>query len=61
MLAVEFSKNGKVENVLVLKSLGYGLDEKAIEASQDIKFEPAKKNGEPISVVKKVQYNFYIY
>jgi TonB family protein len=43
MLAVEFSKNGKVENVLVLKSLGYGLDEKAIEASQDIKFEPAKK------------------
>lgn len=61
ILAVEFSETGKVENVLVLKSLGYGLDEKAIEASRSIKFEPAKKNGEAVSVVKRVEYSFTVY
>lgn len=61
MLAAEFSETGKVENVLVLKSLGYGLDEKAIEACRKIKFEPAKRNNQAVSVVKRIQYNFRVY
>ena len=60
-LAVLFSADGEVKHTLVLNGLGYGLDREAIRAAKNIKFEPAKKDGKPISVVKMVQYNFAIY
>lgn len=60
-LLVLFSNSGKVTNVLVTKGLGYGLTENAVKAARQIKFEPAKENGTPISVVKMVQYSFTLY
>lgn len=60
-LLVNFSDKGTVKNVLVLKSLGFGLDQSAIRAAQKIRFEPAQKDGKPVSVVKMVQYSFTLY
>lgn len=60
-LYVLFAANGKVSFILPLKTLGYGLDENAINAASQIRFEPARKNGVPVSLVKMVSYSFTIY
>lgn len=60
-VAVLFGANGKVGHVLILKRLGNGLDEQAIFAARKIEFEPEKKDGKPISVIKMVEYTFSIY
>ena len=41
--------DGRPSNIRVLNSLGMGLDEKAIEAVKSWKFEPAMKDGHPVS------------
>jgi TonB family protein len=56
-----FAANGKISHIIVLKGLGYGLDEQALIAARQIKFEPATENGKPVSVVKMVAYSFTIY
>jgi TonB family protein len=58
--AVLFGASGKVENVLIIKRLGAGLDQQAVRAARGIKFEPVKENGKPVSVVKLVEYSFEI-
>ena len=60
-LMVAFTESGKVENVLVLTSLGYGLDWEAVKAAKGIKYEPEMRNGKPVTSVKTVEYTFTIY
>ena len=60
-LLVGFSADGKVKYILLIKPLGYGLNEQTVKAARGIKFEPATKDGKPISVVKIVEYNFSFY
>ena len=60
-LAVVFSADAKIKHILLLKGLGYGLDQQALNAARSIAFEPQIENGKPISVVKMVQYSFAIY
>lgn len=60
-LLVAFSENGKVEHVLVLTSVGYGLDEEAVKAARGINFTPRTVNGKPVTTVKPVEYTFTIY
>jgi TonB family protein len=45
----------------VQRTLGLGLDEKAIEAVRKWKFEPAMKNGQPVAVQVNVEVNFRLY
>lgn len=60
VIAVLFAANGKVTQTIIIKPLGYGLDEEAVRAAKGIKFEPLVKNGKPVSVVKIVEYGFSI-
>lgn len=60
-VAVLFSSTGVVKHVLVLDGLPFGLTENAVRAARNIRFEPAVKDGKPISVVKLVEYSFDIY
>ena len=57
-MAVFFSETGRVTHTLILKGLGGGLNEAAGNAARQIKFEPAKKGGNPIPQVKTVEYSF---
>lgn len=50
---------GKVENVV--QGLGYGLDEKAIEAFEKQRFEPGTVDGKPVAVQLQVVVNFRLY
>ena len=42
----------------VVRSLGLGLDEKAIEAVNKWKFRPGVKNGQPVAVQATIEVNF---
>lgn len=49
---------GHPQNAKVVRSLGLGLDEKAIEAVQKWTFKPGTKDGKPIPVLAHVEVNF---
>jgi len=53
--------DGLAHNIQVIRSLGKGLDEKAIEATQKWKFEPAMKDGRPVAVQLNVEEQFRLY
>jgi periplasmic protein TonB len=53
-------ENGNVADARVLIGLGMGLDEKAIEAVRNWRFEPAfGKNGKPVSARVAVEIPFH--
>ena len=54
------SATGNVESVMVLRSLGHGLDERATDAARNVKFSPATRNGLPISYWQKMSIEFYL-
>lgn len=58
LLAVVVDANGRVSDVKVLRPLGLGLDEKAIEAVQKWKFKPAMKDGHAVAVSANIEVNF---
>lgn len=60
-LLVAFGENGRVEHVLVLSGVGYGLDEESVKAARKITFTPRTVNGKPVTTVKPVEYTFTIY
>ncbi len=58
LLSVEVWEDGMAHNIRVVQSLGLGLDEKAIEAVEQWRFSPGKKDGKPVRVVAHVQVSF---
>jgi len=58
LLQVEVWPDGRAHNVRVIRSLGLGLDEKAIEAVQKWEFVPGKKDGQSVKVMASVEVNF---
>jgi TonB family protein len=58
VLQVIFRATGQVEVLRVLQGLGHGLDENAQVAAQEIKFTPAKENGQPVDFPANVRINF---
>ncbi len=53
--------DGKPRDVKVARALGMGLDQKAIEAVRNWKFQPAMKDGKPVAVQINVEVNFRLY
>ncbi|HLH41718.1 MAG TPA: energy transducer TonB [Bryobacteraceae bacterium] len=58
LLSLVVDEAGRAVNIKVTKSLGLGLDQKAIEAVEKWKFEPGKKDGKPVPVMATVEVNF---
>jgi protein TonB len=53
--------DGKPRDVRIARSLGMGLDEKAIQAVKQWKFEPAMKDGHAVAVQMNVEVSFRLY
>lgn len=51
-------KTGHVVDAVVLKSLPYGLSDAALDAVKQWVFEPATKDGNPVSVIYNLTVNF---
>jgi TonB family protein len=58
LLYVEVTPDGRATNIKVTRSLGLGLDEKAMEAVKQWKFKPGYKNGQPVTVAATIEVNF---
>jgi TonB family protein len=53
---------GNPQNPRVIRALGMGLDEKALEAVRKYKFKPAMKDGKmPVPVMITIEVNFRLY
>ena len=61
VLWVIVGPDGHPHDIRVQRSVGMGLDEKAIEAVRTWKFEPARKDGQPVAVQINVEVNFRLY
>jgi protein TonB len=57
-LAVVVDADGHARDIHVVKSLGMGLDEKAVEAVQKWKFKPGMKGGAAVNVRATIEVNF---
>jgi TonB family protein len=57
-LRIDVDTLGQVTRVVVTRSLGMGLDEKAMEAVTKWKFRPAMKDGKPVDAQSEVSVNF---
>jgi TonB family protein len=53
-----FLANGTVQINRVVNGLGHGLDEAAVRSAQQIKFKPAKREGEPVDFPARVRIEF---
>ena len=53
-----FLANGSIQINRVVNGLGHGLDESAVRAAQQIKFKPAKREGEPVDFPARVRIEF---
>ncbi len=58
VLDVVFLANGSMQVSHVVSGLGHGLDEAAVRAAQQIKFKPAKRDGEAVDFPARVRIEF---
>lgn len=58
VLQIVVDAKGNAVNSRVIRSLGLGLDEKALEAVAKWKFKPGYKDGKPVAVAATVEVNF---
>ena len=61
VLTIVVGQDGRVYSPRILRSLGMGLDEKAIEGVKTWKFDAARKDGHPVAVEMNVEVAFNLY
>ena len=61
VLSAIIDVTGKVRQVRIVRPVGYGLDEKGIEAVQNWKFKPAMHDGKPVAVEMGLEITFNLY
>jgi TonB family protein len=58
VLEMVFLANGSIQVNRIVSGLGHGLDEAATRAAQQIKFKPAKRDGQPVDFPARVRIEF---
>src|SRR3984893_10676014 len=58
VLDVVFLASGSLQVTGVVSGLGHGLDEAATRAAQQIKFKPAKRDGQPVDLPARIRIQF---
>jgi TonB family protein len=58
VLSLIVTETGDVKNIEVKRGLEKGLDQNAVAAVETWKFQPATKDGKPVSVFANVEVNF---
>ena len=61
MLSAVVLPDGSLDKIRITKGLGFGLDEKAIEAARKTSFLPGVKNREFVRTFIQLEMNFNIY
>jgi len=58
VVAVDIGTDGLAQNMRMIRGLGLGLDEQALKAIAQWKFQPGAKYGEPVPVQATIEVNF---
>ncbi len=58
VLAMVVNANGTASNIAIMRPLGMGLDEQAVLAISQWKFQPGTKDGQPVRVQVNVELTF---
>jgi TonB family protein len=58
LLYVVVDEKGNPRDIKIIRPLGLGLDQKAVEAVEKWKFSPGKKDGKPVAVQAQIEVNF---
>jgi TonB family protein len=53
-------EQGWVEVIRVIRGLGHGLDEAAVRAAQQIRYKPARRDGQPVEFPASVRIVFQL-
>ncbi|MBO0910986.1 MAG: energy transducer TonB [Acidobacteria bacterium] len=61
LLSMVVDEQGRAKDIRVARSLGMGLDEKAVEAVKKWKFAPGTRDGTPVSTEVSVEVSFRLY
>jgi TonB family protein len=61
VVALAINEEGGVDDAKIVHSLGYGLDQNAMDAAKQSKFEPATKDGKPVAVQIDMEMTFKLY
>lgn len=61
ILGLIVDAEGHPRDIRVVRGLGYGLDAKALETVKQWRFQPAKKDGQPVNVQVSVEVGFRLY
>ncbi len=60
LVSLVIDEHGVPRDIRVVRPLGLGLDEKAMEAVSTWRFKPALRNGQPVAIRARVEVNFRI-
>jgi TonB family protein len=58
VVSLEIGPDGVPSNIQIVRGLGLGLDEKAVDAVSQWRFTPGTRNGVPVTVMAQVAINF---
>ncbi len=61
LVRLEVDSAGMPTNVRVVRGIGKGLDEKAVEAVEQYRFKPAMEDGRPVTVEMNIEVNFQVF
>jgi TonB family protein len=53
-------RDGRVDVVQLVRSVGFGLDQNAIQALKEWRFRPATKDGVPVDVTLNIEVSFHL-
>ena len=58
VLSAVIDPDGRTRDIVPIRPLGMGLDEKAVEAVRQWRFQPGTVNGKPVAVLASIEINF---
>jgi len=61
VLWVVVDEQGRAAEIRLSEPLGFGLDERAVDAVKTWRFQPAKRDGIPVAVQINIEVNFRLY
>jgi TonB family protein len=61
VMSMVFGADGNIGDIKIIRGLPFGLMEKAKTAAKNIRFEPAYRDGEPVSVRGQLEFTFNLY
>ncbi len=61
LVSIVVNAQGTPEDVVILRPMGIGMDEQAIDAVHRYTFKPATKDGQPVAVEVNIDVHFRIY